>query len=97
MAKEEAFKIDGMITETLPNAKFRVELENGHIIIAHISGKMRKHYIRLTKGDEVEVEISPYDLEKGRITLRKTGRSAKRDKSDDTQQNNSPSETPEKN
>lgn len=79
MAKEEAFKLDGTILETLPNAMFRVELENGHLITAHISGRMRKHYIRLTTGDEVEVELSPYDLEKGRIVLRKGGRS-KRDK-----------------
>lgn len=74
MAKEEAFKLDGIIEETLPNTKFRVRLENDHLITAHISGKMRKHYIRLTTGDAVEVEMSPYDLEKGRITLRKTGR-----------------------
>ncbi len=74
MAKEEAFKLDGVILDALPNAMFRVELENGHKVIAHISGRMRKNYIRLTTGDEVEVELSPYDLEKGRITLRKTGR-----------------------
>lgn len=74
MAKEEAFKMNGVITDTLPNTKFRVTLENGHKIIAHISGKMRKHYIKLIKGDKVEVEISPYDLEKGRIIMRTTGR-----------------------
>lgn len=79
MAKEEAFKLEGKIIENLKNAKFRVELDNGHKIIAHISGKMRKYYIRLTVGDEVEVEISPYDLEKGRITLRKTGRKKRKD------------------
>ena len=77
MAKEEAFKLDGTILKTLPNAMFRVELENGHMITAHISGRMRKHYIRLTTGDEVEVELSPYDLEKGRIVLRKGGRGRK--------------------
>ncbi len=71
MAKEEAFKLDGKIIEALPNATFNVELENGHKITAHISGRMRKHYIRLTPGDTVEVELSPYDLEKGRIVLRK--------------------------
>jgi translation initiation factor IF-1 len=74
MAKEEALKLDGKIIETLPNAMFRVELENGHVIIAHISGKMRKYYIRLTTGDEVEVELTPYDLGKGRIVLRKGGK-----------------------
>ena len=77
MAKEEAFKLDGKILETLPNAMFRVELENGHKVTAHISGRMRKNYIRLTTGDEVEVELSPYDLEKGRIVLRKSGKGRK--------------------
>ena len=72
MAKEEAFKLDGTIIEALPNATFNVKLENGHHITAHISGRMRKHYIRLTTGDAVEVELSPYDLEKGRIILRKS-------------------------
>lgn len=77
MAKEEAFKLDGTIVETLPNATFNVKLENGHKITAHISGRMRKHYIRLTTGDAVEVELSPYDLEKGRIVLRKAGHEKK--------------------
>jgi translation initiation factor IF-1 len=77
MAKEEAFKLDGTILKNLPNAMFQVKLENGHEIIAHISGRMRKHYIRLTTGDEVEVELSPYDLTKGRIVLRKGGRGRK--------------------
>lgn len=89
MAKEEAFKLDGTILETLPNAMFRVELENGHLITAHISGRMRKHYIRLTTGDDVEVELSPYDLEKGRIVLRKSGRN-KRDKAKE-ESNDTPS------
>ncbi len=62
--------MDGIITETLPNTMFRVELENGHVIIAHISGKMRKHYIRILTGDKVTVEMTPYDLSKGRITYR---------------------------
>ncbi|MBE7411936.1 MAG: translation initiation factor IF-1 [Leptospiraceae bacterium] len=71
MAKEEAIVVDGTVTEPLPNAMFRVELENGHKILAHISGKMRMHYIRILPGDKVTVELSPYDLTKGRITYRK--------------------------
>ena len=70
MAKEEAIEMEGVVTETLPNTTFRVELENGHNIIAHISGKMRKHYIRILTGDTVKVELTPYDLSKGRITYR---------------------------
>ncbi len=70
MAKEEAIKIDGTILETLPNATFRVELENGHKILAHISGKMRMHFIKILPGDKVTVELSPYDLTRGRITYR---------------------------
>ena len=70
MAKEDVIEMDGTITETLPNTMFRVELENGHVIIAHISGKMRKHYIRILTGDKVTVEMTPYDLSKGRITYR---------------------------
>ncbi len=70
MAKEDVIEMDGVITETLPNTMFRVELENGHVIIAHISGKMRKHYIRILTGDKVTVEMTPYDLSKGRITYR---------------------------
>jgi translation initiation factor IF-1 len=79
MAKEEAFKLDGVIIETLRNANFRVKLENEHVIKAVISGKMRKNYIRLTTGDEVEVEMSPYDLGKGRIILRKSGSKKRKD------------------
>ena len=70
MAKEEAIEMEGVVTEALPNTTFRVELENGHNIIAHISGKMRKHYIRILTGDTVTVEMTPYDLTKGRITFR---------------------------
>ncbi len=71
MAKEEAIVIDGTVLEPLPNAMFKVELENGHKVLAHISGKMRMHYIRILPGDKVTVELSPYDLTKGRITYRK--------------------------
>jgi translation initiation factor IF-1 len=71
LAKEEAIVIDGIVVEPLPNAMFRVELENGHKVLAHISGKMRMHYIRILPGDKVTVELSPYDLTKGRITYRK--------------------------
>ena len=70
MAKEEAIQMDGKVIETLPNTMFRVELENGHIVTAHISGRMRKHYIRIMTGDTVTVELTPYDLEKGRIVYR---------------------------
>ncbi len=70
MAKEDAIQMEGMVTETLPNTTFRVELENGHLITAHISGKMRKNYIRILKGDKVTVELTPYDLSKGRIVYR---------------------------
>ncbi len=72
MAKEEAIQMNGVVKETLPNTVFRVELENGHVIAAHISGKMRKNYIRILTGDKVLVEISPYDLSKGRIVFRET-------------------------
>ena len=70
MAKEEQIEIDGTVVDTLPNTTFRVELENGHIVTAHISGKMRKNYIRILTGDQVKVELTPYDLSKGRITFR---------------------------
>ena len=72
MAKEEAIQMNGVVKETLPNTIFRVELENGHKITAHISGKMRKHYIRILTGDSVIVEMTPYDLTKGRIIFRET-------------------------
>lgn len=70
MAKEECLEMEGVVQETLPNTMFRVELENGHVVTAHISGKMRKHYIRILTGDKVTVEMTPYDLTKGRITFR---------------------------
>ena len=71
MAKQPSIEQDGTIIEALSNAMFRVELENGHVITAHISGKMRMHYIKILPGDKVKVEISPYDLSRGRITFRK--------------------------
>ena len=70
MAKQKHIEQDGVITEALSNAQFRVELENGHVLIAHISGKMRMHYIKILPGDKVRVEMSPYDLTKGRIAFR---------------------------
>lgn len=70
MAKQATIEQDGTVTEALPNAMFKVELENGHEILAHISGKMRMYYIRILPGDKVKVEMSPYDLTKGRITYR---------------------------
>ncbi|HZJ90682.1 MAG: translation initiation factor IF-1 [Eubacteriales bacterium] len=70
MAKEEAIEVKGVVTETMPNAVFRVELENGHEVIAHISGKLRKNYIKILTGDNVTVELSPYDLTRGRIIWR---------------------------
>lgn len=70
MAKEDVIEMEGTIVDTLPNTMFRVELDNGHVITAHISGKMRKNYIRILTGDRVTVELTPYDLTKGRITYR---------------------------
>ncbi|RKZ43057.1 MAG: translation initiation factor IF-1 [Candidatus Parabeggiatoa sp. nov. 3] len=70
MPKEESIEMQGVITETLPNTMFRVKLENGHIVTAHISGRMRKHYIRILTGDKVTVQLTPYDPTKGRITYR---------------------------
>lgn len=70
MAKEDHIEMEGTVVETLPNTMFRVELENGHVVTAHISGRMRKHYIRILTGDKVTVELTPYDLSKGRITYR---------------------------
>ena len=69
-SQKEVIKLTGSVVEALPNTQFRVELENGHVIVAHISGKMRKNYIRLVPGDRVEVELTPYDLTKGRISFR---------------------------
>jgi translation initiation factor IF-1 len=70
VAKQDVIEIEGRILESLPNAMFRVELENGHKILAHISGKIRKHFIKILPGDKVKVELSPYDLTRGRITYR---------------------------
>ena len=70
MAKEEAIEVEGVVKEALPNTTFRVELQNGHMILAHLSGKMRKHYIRIVPGDSVKVALSPYDLNQGRIIFR---------------------------
>ena len=70
MSKEEAIEVEGSVIEPLPNAMFKVELDNGHVVLAHISGKMRKYYIRILPGDRVTVELSPYDLSRGRITYR---------------------------
>ncbi|MCK4803179.1 MAG: translation initiation factor IF-1 [Spirochaetes bacterium] len=70
MSKEEAILVNGVVKEPLPNAMFKVELENGHIVLAHISGKMRMHNIRILPGDKVNIELSPYDLNRGRITYR---------------------------
>ena len=71
MPKQEAIRVDAIVKQALPNAKFNVQLPNGHIVLAHVSGKMRMHFIRILPGDEVTVELSPYDLSKGRIILRK--------------------------
>lgn len=70
MAKEEPIRVEAVVKEALPNAKFRVELENGHGVLAHVSGKMRMHFIRILPGDKVTIEMSPYDLSKGRIIYR---------------------------
>ncbi len=70
MAKEESIQVEGTVLETLPNAMFRIELENGHKVLAHVSGKMRMHFIKILPGDKVTVELSPYDLTRGRITYR---------------------------
>lgn len=70
MAKEESIQVEGRVAEALPNAMFRVELENGHKVLAHVAGKMRMHFIRILPGDKVTVELSPYDLTRGRITFR---------------------------
>ncbi|HKZ52307.1 MAG TPA: translation initiation factor IF-1 [Candidatus Acidoferrales bacterium] len=70
MAKEDAIEVTGTVLETLPNAMFRVELDNKHRVLAHISGRMRKHFIRILPGDRVQLELSPYDLTRGRITYR---------------------------
>ncbi|HEX2977808.1 MAG TPA: translation initiation factor IF-1 [Candidatus Babeliales bacterium] len=68
--KEDVIRVDGIVKETLPNAMFRVEIEGGHVVLGHVSGKMRMHYIKILPGDKVALELSPYDLNRGRITLR---------------------------
>jgi translation initiation factor IF-1 len=70
LPKEDAIEVEAVVVEPLPNAQFRVELENGHLVLAHVSGKMRKHFIRILPGDRVRVELSPYDLNRGRIVYR---------------------------
>jgi translation initiation factor IF-1 len=70
LAKEESIQVEGTVVEALPNAMFRVELESGHVVLAHVSGKMRMHFIKILRGDKVTVELSPYDLKRGRITYR---------------------------
>jgi len=70
MAKDDVIEIDGVIKDVLPNATFNVELENGHVVLCHIAGKMRMHYIKIMLGDKVKVELTPYSLDKGRITFR---------------------------
>lgn len=76
MAKEESIEMDGVVIDSLPNTVFRVKLDNGHVVTAHISGKMRKHYIRILTGDKVTVELTPYDLNRGRIVFRDSGKRA---------------------
>lgn len=70
MAKDDVIEVEGVVIESMPNATFRVELENGHVVIAHVSGKLRMHYIKILPGDKVKMELSTYDLSKGRITWR---------------------------
>lgn len=70
MAKEDSIEVEGVIDEALPNAQFKVKLDNGHMVMAHLAGKMRMHFIRIIPGDRVKVELSPYDLSRGRITYR---------------------------
>jgi len=73
LSKEDAIEVEAVVKEPLPNAMFKVELENGHQVLAHVSGKMRKHFIRILPGDRVRIELSPYDLDRGRITYRLRG------------------------
>jgi len=80
MAREDHIEMDGIVTDTLPNTHFRVQLDNGHVVIAHISGRMRKNYIRILRGDKVTVQLTPYDLTKGRIVFRsKDGKTMRED------------------
>lgn len=78
MAKEDAIEVEGTIVEPLPNAMFQIQLDNGHRVLAHISGKMRMHYIKILPGDRVTVELSPYDLSRGRVTFRNKSGKAKK-------------------
>jgi translation initiation factor IF-1 len=80
MAKEEPITVEALVTEALPNARFRARLESGHLILAHVSGKMRMHYIRILPGDKITVEMSPYDLTKGRIIMRGDRRKKENDR-----------------
>jgi len=79
---DDIIRIDGVVTETLPNAMFRVEVEGGHVVLGHVSGKMRMHYIRILPGDRVALELSPYDLTRGRIVLRYKGDQKRKDEDD---------------
>lgn len=83
MAKEEHIEMQGVVIDTLPNTVFRVKLENGHVVTAHISGRMRKNYIRILTGDKVSVELTPYDLSRGRITYRDSGKPRAEEESSD--------------
>ncbi len=83
MAKEQPIEMNGTVTETLPNTNFKVQLENGHVVMAHLSGRMRKHYIRIVVGDFVTVALSVYDLSKGRITFRHASKKAAQNQSDE--------------
>jgi translation initiation factor IF-1 len=83
MAKEEAIEMEGVVIESLPNTNFKVKLDNGHVVNAHISGRMRKHYIRILLGDRVTVALTPYDLTKGRITFRNRDNAASSAKSEE--------------
>lgn len=87
MAKEDSIEMSGVVIDTLPNTTFRVELENGHVVTAHISGRMRKNYIRILTGDKVTVELTPYDLTRGRIVYRDSGK--KRPENPETENNSS--------
>ncbi len=92
MPKEEHIEMEGVVIDTLPNTTFKVKLENGHIVNAHISGRMRKHYIRILMGDAVTVELTPYDLTRGRITYRDMGRKKKSDEAAPADAGDAPTE-----
>jgi translation initiation factor IF-1 len=94
MPKADHIEMEGVVIDVLPNTMFRVELENGHVVIAHISGKMRKNYIRILKGDYVTVELTPYDLSKGRITFRHKGKPKPKPKEKPKEPEKEPEETP---